>query len=175
MLRKYVVTLHPLWWRIHFWKARFLRKVFRKNLSKRFGSCRKTPYLCTRFDEDNTSRMRKFLRRFRWWKKSSKRFGSYQKTSYLCTRFDEDNTSRTRKFLGRFDDEKIFQKDLEIWKTCLTFAPLSHSSERGLWQRWNSEQNWNKVLWRFWAAKKVLSTLSREWFQTIPLRLELKI
>ena len=131
MLRKYVVTLHPLWWRIHFWKARFLRKVFRKNLSKRFGSCRKTPYLCTRFDEDNTSRMRKFLRRFRWWKKSSKRFGSYQKTSYLCTRFDEDNTSRTRKFLGRFDDEKIFQKDLEIWKTCLTFALLSHSSERG--------------------------------------------
>ena len=64
-------------------------------------------------------------------KKSSKRFGSYQKTSYLCTRFDEDNTSRTRKFLGRFDDEKIFQKDLEIWKIRLTFAPLSHSSERG--------------------------------------------
>ena len=131
MLRKYVVTLQPLWWRKYFWKARFIRKVFRKNLSKRFGSCRKTPYLCTRFDEDNTSRMRKFLRRFRWWKKSSKRFGSYQKTSYLCTRFDEDNTSRTRKFLGRFDDEKIFQKDLEIWKTRLTFAPLSHSSERG--------------------------------------------
>ena len=131
MLRKYVVTLQPLWWRKYFWKARFLRKVFRKNLSKRFGSCRKTPYLCTRFDEDNTSRMRKFLRRFRWWKKSSKRFGSYQKTSYLCTRFDEDNTSRMRKFLGRFDDEKIFQKDLEIWKTCLNFAPLSHSSERG--------------------------------------------
>ena len=27
--------------------------------------------------------------------------------------------------------KKIFQKDLEIWKTCLNFAPLSHSSERG--------------------------------------------
>mgnify|MGYP007027604889 CR=1 FL=1 len=110
MLRKYVVTLHPLWWRKYFWKARFLRKVFRKNLSKRFGSYRKTSYLCTRFDEDNTSRTREFLRRFRWWKNSSKRFGSYQKTSYLCTRFDEDNTSRTRKFLGRFDDEKNLSK-----------------------------------------------------------------
>ena len=27
--------------------------------------------------------------------------------------------------------KKIFKKDLEIWKTCLNFAPLSHSSERG--------------------------------------------
>ena len=175
MLRKYVVTLQPLWWRKYFWKARFLRKVFRKNLSKRFGSCRKTPYLCTRFDEDNTSRMRKFLRRFRWWKKSSKRFGSYQKTSYLCTRFDEDNTSRVRKFLGRFDDEKNLSKrfgDLKNLPYLCTTFPLFGA---GLWQRWNSEQNWNKVLWRFWAAKKVLSTLAREWFQTIPLRLELKI
>ena len=69
-------------------KSKVLKKSFsKKNLSKRFGSCRKTPYLCTRFDEDNTSRMRKFLGRFDDEKNLSKRFGDLKNLPYLCTTF----------------------------------------------------------------------------------------
>ena len=69
-------------------KSKVLKKSFsKKNLSKRFGSYRKTSYLCTRFDEDNTSRMREFLGRFDDEKKSFKNIWRFEKLALTLHHF----------------------------------------------------------------------------------------
>ena len=87
-------------------------------------------------------------------------------------RWRKDASAR-RKFLRRSWKRK---KSKKIWKFEKLALPLHHfpAFRSEVVKERSSEQNWNKVLWRYWAAKKVLSTLAREWFQTIPLRLELR-
>ena len=49
----------------------------------------------------------------------SKRFGSFKNLPYLCNRFPlqkREDGSRKKNV------ENFFQKDLEVWKSCLTFA-----------------------------------------------------
>ena len=109
------------------WGARFLRKVFRENLEKRFGSCRKTAYFCARFDEVHASRTRKFLRRSD--KKSWKKIWKLSKNLLPLHPLRWSSCFTDAKVLKAVRWWKIFQKDLEVWKTCLNFAPLSHSPE----------------------------------------------
>ena len=62
-----------------------------KKSFKRFGSYQKTSYLCTRFDEDNTSRMRKFLGRFDDEKKSFKKIWRFEKLALPLHHFPLKN------------------------------------------------------------------------------------
>ena len=48
----------------------------------------------------------------------SKRFGSFKNLPYLCNRFP----LQKREDGSRKNVENFFQKDLEVWKSCLTFA-----------------------------------------------------
>ena len=99
----------------------------------------------------------------------------------------ERNTAPGRKRQVLKIAEKIFRKDLVVSKRWLIFAPLSAEKSAvgttGKAARTDPAKRkklffiaiyLNSVLWSIWAAKSF--PLSRESeFQTIPLRLELKI
>ena len=87
------------------------KKNFRKKLLKTFGSLKITPYLCTRFWEENLeAELRKKLR-----KKFRKNLEDIRKTPYLCNRFPiKRRASRRAIFEEIYINNTVVQE--QNWK-----------------------------------------------------------
>ena len=129
--------------------------------------------------EEKTSRNagKKVLRKVFW-----KKFTENLVVSKKCLTFAPLSRQQNRETVKKGSWKKIekkFTENLVVSKKCLTFAPLSRQQNRKtkdakkIWKYRGRKPESIDVLWGYWAAK-FLSSLARESFKAIPLRLELR-
>ena len=162
------------------------RENCRKKVPELFGSCLEKSLSLHPLRERNTARKRQkqVLKNF---EKSSEILWRFRKMTYLCTRFECNTRFETirKKVLKKF--WKILSK--KIWwfenkHLSLHHFPLKNRGQNSGRGRKADPGEIKEIVLIviYWTAffevfeqLKVFSTLAREWFQTIPLRLELKI
>ena len=137
---------------------------------------RKSSYLCNRNEVKTTSA----TQRDRFWKIFEKSCKKIWRLENLVLPL-QPLSPQKRKQGSEKKVWKIFQKDLVVWKKGLTFASLSATKKRSNKTRSSGLTELRIVLIEIYEQRslKLLSSKvfihSKEWFQTIPLRLELKI
>ena len=162
------------------------RENCRKKVPELFGSCLEKSLSLHPLRERNTARKRQkqVLKNF---EKSSEILWRFRKMTYLCTRFECNTRFETirKKVLKKF--WKILSKRFGGSKInaylCTTFRwKIAVRAAGEAERRTPGEIKEIVLIVIYWTAffevfeqLKVFSTLAREWFQTIPLRLELKI
>ena len=135
-------------------------------------------YFALAFEEETNRKAGKKVLRKVFWKKSTKNLVVSKKCLIFAPLSRQQNRETVKKVLEKIFEKK-FTKNLVVSKKQLTFAPLSRQQNcrrkmrKKFWQYRGRKLESIEVLWGYWAAK-FLSSLARENFKAIPLRLELR-